>query len=79
MLPVIEAASSSEPFLGADLLPLLVLAIGAALVVGNGMALFRPPNQPNEGDLPRAPIGRSLTMAIVGLIAAIWAIATLTH
>jgi hypothetical protein len=66
-------------FLGADLLPLLVLAIGGALVVGNGMALIRPPKQLQEGDLPRAPVGRSLTMAIVGLIAAVWAIATLTH
>jgi hypothetical protein len=66
-------------FLGADLLPLLVLAIGAALAVGNGLALVRPPKQPHEGDLPRAPVGRSLTMAMVGLIAAVWAIATLTR
>jgi hypothetical protein len=66
-------------FLGADLLPLLVLAIGAALAVGNGLALLRPPRQAHEGDLPRAPVGRSLTMALVGLIAAVWAIATLTH
>ena len=66
-------------FFGADLLQLLVLAIGAALVVGNGLAIFRPPKQPHEGDLPRAPLGRSLTMASVGLIATVWAIATLTH
>ena len=72
-------AASNNLFLGADLLPLLVLAIGAALVVGNGMALIRPPKQPEEGDLPRAPVGRSLTMAIVGLIAAVWAVATLVH
>jgi hypothetical protein len=66
-------------FLGADLLPLLVLAIGGALAVGNGLALVRPPKQPQEGDLARAPIGRSLTMAIVGVIAAVWAVATLTR
>jgi len=74
-----ELLASSDVFLGADLLPLLVLAIGGALVVGNGMALIRPPKEREEGDLPRAPVGRSLTMAIVGLIAAVWAIATLTH
>lgn len=72
-------AASNDLFLGSDLLPLLVLAIGAALVVGNGMALIRPPKDQEEGDLPRAPVGRSLTMAFVGLVASVWAIATLTH
>jgi hypothetical protein len=67
-------------FLGDNLLPLLVLAIGAALAVGNGLALIRPPPQAHEGDLARAPVARSVTMAGIGLIAAIWAIATLaTH
>ena len=72
-------AASNDVFLGADLLPLLVLAIGGALVVGNGMALIRPPKEHDEGDLPRAPLARSLTMALVCLIASVWAIATLTH
>ena len=66
-------------FLGADLLPLLVLAVGAALVVGNGLALIRPPQHVQQGDLARAPVARSVTMAVIGLVAAIWAIATLTH
>ena len=67
-------------FLGADLLPLLVLAIGAALAVGNGLALIRPPQQAQEGDLARAPVARTVAMATVGLIAAIWAVASLaTH
>ena len=65
-------------FLGDDRLPYLVLALGAALVVGNGMALVRPPKQVKKGELARAPVGRSLFMGALGLIAAIWALATLS-
>jgi hypothetical protein len=64
-------------FLGKDLLPLLVLALGAAMVVGNGLALLRPPPKPKKGELARAPAGRSLIMVAIGLVAAIWALATL--
>lgn len=64
-------------FLGDDLLPYLVLALGGALFVGNVMALVRPPQKRDEGDLEKAPMGRSVTMATVGLVAAVWAIASL--
>lgn len=64
-------------FLGEDLLPYLVLALGAALVVGNGLALVRPPGQAKEGELARAPAGRSAVMIVVGAVAAIWALASL--
>jgi hypothetical protein len=64
-------------FLGEDLLPLLVLALGAAMVVGNGLALLRPPPTPKEGELERAPMGRSMVMVAVGLLAGIWALASL--
>jgi hypothetical protein len=64
-------------FLGEDLLPLLVLALGAAMVVGNGLALVRPPVSPEDGELERAPAGRSLVMIAVGLMAAVWALASL--
>lgn len=64
-------------FLGEDLLPLLVLALGAAMVVGNGLALVRPPVSPKDGELERAPAGRSLVMIAVGLVAAGWALASL--
>ena len=57
---------------------LLVLALGAALVVGNVLALTRPVAKPKEGDLQKPPLARSLVMIGIGLIAAIWAIATLT-
>ncbi len=65
-------------FLGEDLLAYLVLALGGALCVGNILALVKPPPRPNsEEDLPRAPIVRTVTMAVIGGIAAAWAFASL--
>ena len=64
-------------FLGDNLLPYLVLALGAALVFGNGLALVRPPKEAREGGLARAPVGRSAVMIGIGLVAAIWALASL--
>jgi hypothetical protein len=64
-------------FLGENLLAYLVLALGAAMAVGNLLALARPPARRAQGDLERAPAGRSLAMALIGLVAAIWAIASL--
>ncbi len=50
-------------FLGPDLIPFLLLALGAALVVGNGLAMIKPRVEPRtENELNRAPIGRSLLM-----------------
>jgi hypothetical protein len=46
--------------------------------VGNCLALLRPPQKSEEGDLTRAPTGRSILMIVIGLVAAIWAIASLT-
>jgi hypothetical protein len=65
-------------FLGDDLLVYLVLAVGGALLVGNVLAIVRPPEQKrDEEDLDRAPITRSLVMAGVGLVATLWALASL--
>lgn len=64
-------------FLGEDLLPYLVLALGGALLVGNVLALVRPPARREEGNLERPPIGRTLVMAAVGAAAALWAVASL--
>jgi hypothetical protein len=64
-------------FLGEDLLAYLVLALGGALCIGNLLALLKPPDQPREGDLARAPVARSVVMAAVGGIAAVWAMASL--
>jgi hypothetical protein len=64
-------------FLGEDLLAWLVLALGAAMAVGSAMALVRPPDAPKEGELARAPVGRSVAMIVVGVVAALWALASL--
>ena len=66
---------------GENLLALLVLAIGAALAFGNFMALVRPrsPEQVQAGELERPPLGRSVVMIIVGLVATIWALASLMN
>ena len=63
-------------FLGDDLLAWLILALGGALFAGNVMALVKPPS-PKEGDLPAAPLGRSVLMGVIGLVAAIWSLASL--
>jgi hypothetical protein len=65
-------------FLGQDLLGWLVLAIGGAMAVGNLAALVRPPQRKQgETDLDRAPVMRSVVYAIVGALAAAWALASL--
>ena len=69
--------ADSGLFLGNDLLAWIVLALGGALVVGNGLALIRPPEQPESGELQRAPLGRTFVMMLVGAIAAIWSLASL--
>ena len=65
-------------FLGENLIIYLVLALGGALAVGNILALVKPPEQlKEEGDLASAPKARSMAMAIIGLIAALWSIVSL--
>ena len=82
-----SGSSGNDLFGGTDLLRLLVLAFGGALVVGNGLALWRsrPSGMPAAGETgggeeaPAVPqVGRSMVMIGIGLIAAIWAIASLT-
>ena len=70
-------AADTGLFLGQDLLAWLVLALGGALAAGNLLALVRPPAQPKEGELARAPVRRSVAMAVVGLVASLWALASL--
>jgi len=65
-------------FLGDKLLPYLLLALGAAMAVGNAMALLRPPPNPKKGELSRAPVGRSVAMLLLGVVVAIWALASLS-
>ena len=78
MLLSLLAEESFSPFLGDDLVVYLVLAMGAALLFGNLAAIFRPPARARtEGELDKAPVTRSLVMAGIGAMAAIWALVSL--
>ena len=62
--------------LGDNFLAYLTLALGAALTLGTGLALLRP-QVSEEGEILRAPVGRSLIQIAVGGLAAVWALATI--
>lgn len=65
-------------FLGEDLLAWLTLAFGGALFVGNLLAIVKPPQrQLDDSNLERAPVVRSAIYSGIGLVAAIWALASL--
>jgi hypothetical protein len=64
-------------FLGDDLIVWLLLALGGALFVGNVLALIRPPEQLAEDDLDRAPRSRTITMAVIGFVVFVPALASL--
>jgi hypothetical protein len=68
-------------FLGDDLLPWLLLAVGAALVVANVAAVLRPPRvEPGNPLSPRReppPMSRVVPLILLGLVVAIWAAASL--
>lgn len=68
----------ADMFLGEDLILWLLLALGGALFAGNLLAILRPMDDPlDDSHLERAPLGRSLLYAGLGLIAAVWALASL--
>ena len=79
VLHLLAADGSSGAFLGKDLLPYLVLALGGAMVAGNLAAVLRPRPQRTrrDGDLERAPVARSMVMVVVGLVAGLWALISL--
>ena len=60
-----------------ELLPLLVLALGGAMVVGPFLALVRPRAEVRAGELDRPPLARSLAFMAIGLVGVVWAVATL--
>lgn len=63
---------------GDDILAQLVLALGAAMAVGSTLALVKTPRRRDDHDLARPPVARSVVMIGVGLMAAVWALASLT-
>jgi hypothetical protein len=78
ILAVLAQEDAGTPLvLGDDLLAYLVLAFGGALFVGNLLAVLRPPPTDDGSEAVRAPLVRSLVMATLGLVAALWGIASL--
>jgi hypothetical protein len=63
--------------LGDNLVVLLVLALGGALAVGNILALVKPRENPETGEIERPPTGPSVAMLVVGSIATVWALISL--
>ena len=63
--------------LGGDPIPWLVLAVGRGLAVGTTLALVRAQGDAAEGQLERPPLARSVVMIGIGLVAALWALASL--
>lgn len=48
------------------------------MAAGNLAALVRPPDERrDDADLERAPMARSIVFIVVGVVAAIWALASL--
>ena len=65
----------------------LVLAIGAALFLANGWALVRRrsdasrPSTPggDSADLAQAPLARTVTYMLIGLIVSVWVLASIIN
>ena len=61
----------------------LLVAMGAALFLGNLMALVRrraPASaaEPDDGHaLPQAPLARTVTYLVIGFVVALWGVASL--
>ncbi len=63
----------------------LLVAMGAALFVGNLMALLRrrapaavrPPDADGSEALPEAPLARTVVYLVIGFVVALWGIASL--
>ena len=60
-----------------SLFPQLVLALGAALAGGNGLALWHHRQGKRPEGLGELRVGRARWLSAVGLIMAGWALATL--
>ena len=73
-----QQQDDAQLFLGEDFLPWMVLAFGAAMVIGPLLALVRPPQQVDPDGAPqRPPLGRTVAMIVIGAVAAVWGLASL--
>ena len=84
-----QQGDDAQLFLGEDFLPWMVLAFGAALVIGPLLALLRPPRAVDgsargpdvsvdeDGVAQRPPLARTIAMIAIGAVAAVWGLASL--
>jgi hypothetical protein len=64
--------------LGEDFIVWMLLALGGAMFLGNLLAVVKPRElRDTETDLDRAPRGRSIAMALLGLVVALAALGSL--
>ena len=78
LLAASQASDTATPLLFGDvglLIRLLVLALGAALIAGNVMALIKPPTK--RADIPPLDRRRTLIMAALGAFITVSAIGAL--
>ena len=64
-------------FFGENFIEWMLLAFGGAMAVGNLAALIRPPKVLQQDNLSKAPLWRSLSYVIVGVVVVVWALAGL--
>jgi hypothetical protein len=81
---VVFAADDGQLLLGDDFFPWIALAFGAAMVVGNVLALVRPPKTDRDGATgtarranERPPMGRVVAMVVLGVVVGGWGLASL--
>ena len=64
--------------LGEDFIVWMLLALGGAMFLGNLLAVVKPREaRQTDTDLDRAPRGRSIAMAVLGLVVALAALGSL--
>jgi len=66
-----------DPFDIQALFPQLILALGAALVGGNGLALWHQHKGKRPEGLGELRVGRARWLIVVGLVMMVWGLATL--
>lgn len=68
-----------DPFDIQALFPQLVLALGAALVGGNGLALWHHRKGRRPEGLGELRVGRARWLVVVGVVMIVWGTATLIN
>jgi len=74
---VLATLAVMDPFDIQALFPQLILALGAALVGGNGLALWHQHKGKRPEGLGELRVGRARWLIVVGLVMMVWGLATL--